>query len=239
MNRTEALTSALLFATLLPVFQACNGNTPGNALFGNDRIAQEPAFRTGTVAETMDGGPYTYVLLDTGSSRTWVAGPKTTVRIGDRVTTPCGIPMRDFGSRTLERTFDVVYFVSEITTGDLSQVAAPLPPGHPAMPPGHPPVRPPNHPPVEARETPPGSSLAGTVKETMDADRYTYVHVESNTTNIWAAAPSFTVKIGDRVRVPTGMPMQNFHSRILGRTFPLIYFTGNIQIVEPGAPVAQ
>lgn len=67
----------------------------------------------------------------------------------------------------------------------------------------------------------------------MEAARYTYVHVDSEGSKIWAAAPQFEVKVGATVRVPTGMPMRNFHSRTLGRTFKQIYFTGNIEVVEP------
>jgi glutamate formiminotransferase len=61
--------------------------------------------------------------------------------------------------------------------------------------------------------------------------------VKTATGDIWAAATQFKVKVGDKVVVPLSMPMQNFHSGTLNRTFPLIYFTSTIQ-KEGAAPAA-
>lgn len=72
----------------------------------------------GTVAETMDGGGYTYVLLDTGSEQRWVAGPTTTVAVGDKVAMQPGMLMRDFPSKSLDRTFAEIYFVGGIELGN-------------------------------------------------------------------------------------------------------------------------
>jgi hypothetical protein len=74
----------------------------------------------------------------------------------------------------------------------------------------------------------PGTSVTGTVAETMDAANYTYVRVKTTTGDIWAATGQFKVAVGDRVTVPLEMPMQNFHSQALKRDFPLIYFAGRI-----------
>ena len=73
-----------------------------------------------------------------------------------------------------------------------------------------------------------GPTLSGPVLETMDAASYTYVRVKSGESAIWAAAPQFAVKVGDRVTVPLEMPMNNFHSQALNRDFPLIYFVTKI-----------
>jgi len=70
--------------------------------------------------------------------------------------------------------------------------------------------------------------LTGTVLETMDATNYTYVRVKTTKGEIWAAATQFKVAIGDKVTVPVDMPMQNFESPTLKRTFPVIYFTSRI-----------
>ncbi len=78
-----------------------------------------------------------------------------------------------------------------------------------------------------------GASVTGTVIETMDAANYTYVHVDAGARSIWAAAPKFDVKVGDRVSVPTTSPMQNYRSDTLDRTFSLVYFAGKIRIAAP------
>jgi hypothetical protein len=77
----------------------------------------------------------------------------------------------------------------------------------------------------------PGSSgHAGKVIETMDAGSYTYVHVDTGEEKIWAAAPQVAVKVGDEVVIYTGMPMSNFHSATLNRTFDLVYFVPSLGI---------
>lgn len=97
-----------------------------------------------------------------------------------------------------------------------------------AMPPGHPPVGPG----AAVRSAPmSGPTVVGTVVEAMDASSYTYVRVEAGTRTIWAAAPRFSVKKGDRVSVPTHSPMQNYRSDTLNRTFPLVYFAEKIDVL--------
>jgi hypothetical protein len=78
----------------------------------------------------------------------------------------------------------------------------------------------------------------------MDAGGYTYVRVKGDTGEVWAAAPQFPVKVGDRVRVQLEMPMVNFHSASLNRDFPLLYFVTQIvpataAAASPGAPPAD
>jgi hypothetical protein len=68
----------------------------------------------GAVVETMDAGGYTYVLLDTGSEKIWAAAPATAVKVGQRVTVPKGMMMSNFPSKTLDRTFEEIYFVGGI-----------------------------------------------------------------------------------------------------------------------------
>jgi hypothetical protein len=76
----------------------------------------------------------------------------------------------------------------------------------------------------------PGSvqTIAGPVLETMDAASYTYVRVKTDTGDVWAASSQFKVAVGDRVVVPLETPMQDFSSKTLNRTFPLIYFASRI-----------
>lgn len=68
----------------------------------------------GTAMQTMDVSQYTYVEIDTGKGLAWVAGPLTKVNVGDTVEATNGIPMIDFRSTTLDRTFDEIHLVSAI-----------------------------------------------------------------------------------------------------------------------------
>jgi len=82
---------------------------------------------TGSVAETMDAGGYTYVQVDTGAEKIWGAAPKFAVAVGDRVTVPATMPMRGYQSKTLNRTFDVVYFAGAILPEGAASAAAASP----------------------------------------------------------------------------------------------------------------
>jgi hypothetical protein len=90
------------------------------------------ALAAGPVIETMNSGGYTYVLVDGGGSKIWAAAPECVVSVGDQVVVPAGAPMPNFHSETLDRDFELVYFVNAIQ----SSVGEPLPKGK-GVPAGH------------------------------------------------------------------------------------------------------
>ncbi len=67
---------------------------------------------SGKVLETMDAGGYTYLKVDTGLSQPWVAIPQSKVTVGQEVTYEPGMVMKNFASKTLNRTFDSIVFSS-------------------------------------------------------------------------------------------------------------------------------
>ena len=76
----------------------------------------------------------------------------------------------------------------------------------------------------------------GKVVETMNSGGYTYVLVDDGSKQLWAAAPKFTVAVGDLVKLPFGSPMANFHSKTLDRTFELVHFVPSVEVL--GQPAA-
>jgi hypothetical protein len=72
---------------------------------------------SGKVVETMNAGGYTYVSLEKNKKKTWFAIPMTKVKVGQKVTFQPGAEMRNFTSKTLNRTFDSIIF----STGLASQ----------------------------------------------------------------------------------------------------------------------
>lgn len=66
----------------------------------------------GTIIETMNASGYTYMLVESGSEKNWIAIPATTVEKGTTVNYYEGMVMKDFTSKTLNRTFDAVTFSS-------------------------------------------------------------------------------------------------------------------------------
>ncbi len=87
---------------------------------------------SGKVVETMDAGGYTYVNLERDGKQVWVALPVTKVKVGDELAAQPGMRMDKFTSKSLNRTFDVIYFSSGVA-GNAAPAAAEgaLPPGHP------------------------------------------------------------------------------------------------------------
>lgn len=84
-----------------------------------DRAPSKPASHSGVVAETMNSGGYTYVRLKEGKSSVWVAVPPMKVKVGQRLTLEAGMEMRDFFSKTLKRTFPVLF----LSNGPMSEAA--------------------------------------------------------------------------------------------------------------------
>ena len=60
--------------------------------------------------ETRSAGNYTYTLLEKGGKKTWVAYTKMETRIGDKLLFKGCTVMRDFESKSLDKTFDTILF---------------------------------------------------------------------------------------------------------------------------------
>lgn len=84
----------------------------GNVITDSSNQAQASASQntSGTVLETMDSGGYTYMKVDTGAGQPWVAIPKSSISVGQKVTYLPGAVMKNFASKTLDRTFDAIIF---------------------------------------------------------------------------------------------------------------------------------
>jgi hypothetical protein len=66
----------------------------------------------GEIIETLDSGGYTYIVVQTDDGPAWVAGPVTNITVGEAINLPRARAMTDFHSKSLDRTFDVIYFVA-------------------------------------------------------------------------------------------------------------------------------
>jgi hypothetical protein len=68
---------------------------------------------TGTVISSIDASIYTYIEVSENGKTIWIAAPTVAVKKGDTVGFDEGAPMANFYSKSLNRTFDVVYFVGK------------------------------------------------------------------------------------------------------------------------------
>ena len=117
----------LLIALITLTASGCNDKKPDAEALKASQPPAEAAEYTGTVVETMGAAGYTYVLVDTGREKIWAAGPACTVRAGDRVTIPGGMPKENCVSKTLSRTFEKIYFVESIGAQDGGQKVCSVP----------------------------------------------------------------------------------------------------------------
>jgi ribosomal protein S17 len=69
----------------------------------------------GKVVETMNAAGYTYLLVESGSKKSWAAVPEVRVKVGDTVVISEAMPMAKYHSKALNRTFDVVYFSGSVS----------------------------------------------------------------------------------------------------------------------------
>jgi hypothetical protein len=85
-----------------------------------------------------------------------------------------------------------------------------------------------------SRANPGAGGSTGKVTQTMDADRYTYIEVETREGLRWFAGPQTKVKVGDSVVLSGGMRMGNFYSKHLDRTFDELFLVGAIGLAPGG-----
>lgn len=120
---------------------------------------EEPASElSGEVLEVLQVPSYTYLRLRTPQGEVWAAVSTSPVEPHQQVRITAPAEMRSFESKTLKRTFDVIYFGA---LGALADGVSKPPPGkvdpNAPLPPGHPPVTRATPGPVDANSPlPPG-----------------------------------------------------------------------------------
>ncbi len=110
MKRVALIVLPLALALLGGFAHAADKAKPAEAA----APAQAPNGGKGKVLETMNAANYTYVKVDVGGTPVWAAAPQFKVKKGDTVVVPPGSPMPGFHSKTLNRTFDMIYFVPSV-----------------------------------------------------------------------------------------------------------------------------
>ena len=81
-----------------------------------DRLIDSAAMaqHRGVVAESMNAAGYSFIRVDEDGHSIWLAAPKTSIRIGQSIQWQGGTQMRNFTSRSLNRVFDEIIFVSAV-----------------------------------------------------------------------------------------------------------------------------
>ncbi|MCX6929339.1 MAG: hypothetical protein NT154_39880 [Verrucomicrobia bacterium] len=125
---------AVTFAAQLAL---CGAEAAGSAQHALPQSSTEATSISGKVVETMDASGYTYVRVDTGTKKVWVASTRFPVKVGDSVATTQGMGMPNYHSKTLNRDFDLVYFTGSVTVNGTKSAAGDK---SPELPKNHPPI---------------------------------------------------------------------------------------------------
>lgn len=122
MPRLRSLCSLLLLSAITACGRKAADPLPADAIPPATAAASDAL--TGMVVERLPASPYVYLRLTTARGETWAAVPETSVEVGSTVTVVSPMLMTAFESKSLNRTFDEIYF------GTLpSQTAAMAAPG--------------------------------------------------------------------------------------------------------------
>jgi len=177
----KKLTILIAILFMISPLIACSQNDPAQPVVQTPAAAEKPApvpiptpvaaealgQSSGTVIETMNAAGYTYVYVDNGTEKIWAAAPEFAVSVGDEVMIPEGMAMHNYHSQTLNRDFDVVYFVEAVLNASNPSVGAPAMGSMGSM--GSAPAdasmqMPEGHPPISGNEAPPEVDLASVEK---------------------------------------------------------------------------
>lgn len=164
---------------------------------------QEAAL-TVVVLETMNAGGYTYARVDAEGTEAWTAGPEAQLAVGDTLLLSGASPMENFTSNTLNRTFELIYFVGRYQRQGGEVIT----------------------------DTPPLDRVQGVVGQVFTGGGYAYVQVAVEGDPIWLAGPMAKVTVGETVAWQGGTTMYGFESKSLDRTFEEILFVERISVVR-------
>ena len=74
--------------------------------------------RTGVVQEVLQATSYTYLNVKEGDRDIWIAVAKRESEVGETISFSASLEMKDFESKDLQRTFESIYFVDRIVSGE-------------------------------------------------------------------------------------------------------------------------
>ncbi len=108
--------SAVLFLLLAMIFIACQ-NT-------HEQAPVQTSGHAVVVNEVLQANAYTYLNVSENGQSFWIAITKADVSVGQQLFYDSGLEMTDFESKDLNRTFDKIYFVEQVSDTPIN--AAPM-----------------------------------------------------------------------------------------------------------------
>ena len=121
MKNISYIITSLFFLSVL-IISGCKGKGPEEhemhreAQQGHMESAKN--LMSGKVLDTMNAAGYTYVYLDTGEEKVWVAIPESKVEKGQSISVVPNMELKDFKSKSLNKVFDRIIFATGMNGGE-------------------------------------------------------------------------------------------------------------------------
>ncbi len=109
MRISHLITNTLIiFIFIAPIYTQAMHHEPAEISATQEKMPNNE----GIVIEILETTGYTYMELNNSGRKFWIAAPTTKVKKGDHVRFVESMTMENFASKTLNRTFPRVIFVS-------------------------------------------------------------------------------------------------------------------------------
>ncbi|MCK5001297.1 MAG: SH3-like domain-containing protein [Anaerohalosphaera sp.] len=103
--------------------QTQSAHTPKQNIAAQQTTANTDV-RTVVVEEVIQVSSYTYLKVREADETFWMAITKREIQTGETISFTKALKQENFTSKELDRTFDMIYFVGEISTGSAPVVSA-------------------------------------------------------------------------------------------------------------------
>ncbi len=82
---------------------------------GSEKIDLPAGYRYGIVQEKTDAQRYSYIKVEENGKTLWIASRRINAKNGDTIYYSKFYPMKNFESKALNKTFDLIYFVEDLS----------------------------------------------------------------------------------------------------------------------------
>lgn len=176
------------------------------------------------IKEVLQTSQYSYLRVKDGDSESWLALPKMQAAVGETYYYVGGLMMHNFESKELSRTFPEVLFIDKLSSSPtIAEVGI-----DPNATSPHQSMNAPVTEPEAAANTMPSTQQSIISEEVLQTSKYTYIRAKLGNKDQWLAVTKMEAKVGATYYFTGGLPMKDFESKELKRTFTEILFVDNL-----------
>lgn len=207
-----------LIAAITAILSACSSDqNPQQTTDTNSEV------HSVVVKEVLQTNKYTYLRVSDSENEPWLAVPQMQATVGQTYFYSKGMTMNNFESKDLNRTFNAIVFLDNISTtkaivekGSLQEASLPESGMNPSQEQG------------QDQGQMPKVAHVIIAQEVLQTTQYTYIRAKEGENEIWLAAAKMDATVGRKYYFDGGLPMKDFPSKELKKTFKEILFLDNI-----------